>query len=91
MSEDEVKTAVKLWFHHQYAQFYHNGLMKLLECWQKCVDHKGDYVEKNCIDKNDKVQGSYLFWFYSNMHNQLLIKITRHYYSVHPCIIVEIK
>lgn len=31
MSEDEVKTGVKLWFHHQYAQFYHTRLMKLLE------------------------------------------------------------
>jgi hypothetical protein len=30
MSEDEVKTVVKLWFHHQYAQFYHNRLWNYL-------------------------------------------------------------
>jgi hypothetical protein len=74
MSEDEVKTGVKLCFHHQYAQFYHTGIMELFKHWQKHVDHKGDYVKKYCTDMNDKVQWSYLFQFYSNMHTQFLTK-----------------
>jgi hypothetical protein len=30
--DDEVKTAVKLWFCHHDAQFYFEGLTKLHEC-----------------------------------------------------------
>jgi hypothetical protein len=90
MLEDEVKTAVKLLFHHQEAQFYHNSLMEPLEHWQKSVDHKDDYVEKYHIDMKNKVQDSHPFWFYSNMPSQLLIKIMRHYHSAHPCAIALI-
>lgn len=45
-SDDEVKTAVQLWFHHQDAHVYQDTLMKLLELWQKCLQHKNDYVQK---------------------------------------------
>jgi histone-lysine N-methyltransferase SETMAR len=46
LSDDEVKAAVKMWFHPYDAQFCRDGLMKLLECWQKCVHRRKDYTEK---------------------------------------------
>jgi len=45
-SDDEVKTAVWLLFQHRDAHVYQERLTKLLEHWQKCVQHKNDYVEK---------------------------------------------
>jgi hypothetical protein len=59
-SEDDVKTVVKMWFHQQETQLYCDELMKLPECWLKCVDHRDDYVESNCMklqtDFNKSVQ-----------------------------------
>jgi hypothetical protein len=46
LSDDEVKTAVKMWFRQQGAQFCRDGLMKDARCWWKCVDRRGDYAEK---------------------------------------------
>ena len=40
-----IKAAVKSWLTQQDAQFYHDGITKLLEHWQKCVDRSGDYIE----------------------------------------------
>jgi hypothetical protein len=37
LSEDEGKTAVKMWFLQQDAPFSGDGLVKLLEIWPKCV------------------------------------------------------
>ena len=45
-SDDQVKTAVQLWFHHHDAQFYRGGFSKLGKWWGKFVDRYGDYVDK---------------------------------------------
>jgi hypothetical protein len=44
--DDEVTTAVKLWFRHQGTRLYSDGLMELLAGWRKCADREGDYMEK---------------------------------------------
>jgi hypothetical protein len=39
LSDDEVKTAVKMWFRQKDVQFYRDGPMKLPKHLRKCVDH----------------------------------------------------
>jgi len=46
MFGNEVKTAIKLWFHHQGAQFYCERLMNLHYCCSKCIQHKVYYMQK---------------------------------------------
>jgi histone-lysine N-methyltransferase SETMAR len=45
-SDEEVKAAVLLWCRSQSADFYRDGINKLVHRWKKCVDVAGDYVEK---------------------------------------------
>ena len=34
------------WFESHPKSYYAQGLLKVKERWQKCVDMQGDYVEK---------------------------------------------
>ncbi|XP_048259430.1 histone-lysine N-methyltransferase SETMAR-like [Haliotis rufescens] len=45
-SDDDVITAVNNFLSDQEVDLYKSGIMALQHCWQKCVDLKGDYVEK---------------------------------------------
>ena len=45
-TEDEVISAVADFFEDQYESFYTTGIQALQHRWKKCVDHRGDYVEK---------------------------------------------
>jgi hypothetical protein len=45
-SDKEAKAAVRRWFWEKEKYFFKNGIQKLVECWQKCIEFVGDYVEK---------------------------------------------
>ena len=44
--DDEVKAAVRQWFHSQTADFYRSGITKLVLRLDKCLNRHRDYVEK---------------------------------------------
>ena len=45
-ADDEVKEAVHDWLRSQPQTFFSNGIKKLTDCWAKCIEKKGDYIEK---------------------------------------------
>jgi hypothetical protein len=45
-SDKEVKAAVCQWFRDKEKYFFKNGIQKLVDCWQKCIEVGGDYVGK---------------------------------------------
>jgi len=45
-SDDEVTSAVGDYFEDQKETFFKTGIQMLKHLWKKCVDLKGDYVEK---------------------------------------------
>ena len=45
-SNDDAISAVRDFFEGQEENFYAPGIQALQHRWKKCVDHKGDYVEK---------------------------------------------
>ncbi|XP_071043084.1 histone-lysine N-methyltransferase SETMAR-like [Parasteatoda tepidariorum] len=44
--DDEVKTVVMQWLRNQAADFYEEGIQKLLQRYDKCLNVEGNYVEK---------------------------------------------
>jgi hypothetical protein len=48
-SDDEVKQAVTSWIKQTTHEFFIDGMRKLVLGWQKCIERKGDYVEKQEI------------------------------------------
>lgn len=44
--DDEVKTAVFEWLSRQAAEFYDDGIQKLIGRYDKCLNNGGNYVEK---------------------------------------------
>ena len=45
-ADDEVKEAVHDWLHSQPQTFFSSGIKKLTDRWAKCIEKKGDYIEK---------------------------------------------
>jgi len=45
-SVDEVKQAVTSWIKQRAAEFFIDGMRKLVLRWEKCIERQGDYVEK---------------------------------------------
>jgi len=45
-SNDEIKNFVKSFFKKQDTDFYKQGLLKLKNRYEKCIQVQGDYVEK---------------------------------------------
>jgi hypothetical protein len=45
-ADDEVIEAVHNWFRSQPQTFFSNSIKKLTDCWAKCIEKKGDYIEK---------------------------------------------
>ena len=43
---DELKAATEAWFEDQIDDFYFKGIDCLKEKWAKCIEVKGDYIEK---------------------------------------------
>ena len=44
--DDELKAATEAWFEDQIDHFYFKGIDCLKEKWAKCIEVKGDYIEK---------------------------------------------
>jgi hypothetical protein len=44
--DDEVKEAVTTWFASQAASFYDEGIQKLVQRYDKCLNNGGNYVEE---------------------------------------------
>ena len=44
--DDDVKTAVQQWLSSQAADFYEDGIQKLITRYDKCLNIGGNYVEK---------------------------------------------
>ena len=44
--DDELKVAIEAWFEDQIDNFYFKGIDCLKEKWAKCIEVKGDYIEK---------------------------------------------
>jgi len=45
-ADDEVKVAVYDWLHIQPQTFFSNGIKKLTDRCAKCIEEKGEYIEK---------------------------------------------
>jgi histone-lysine N-methyltransferase SETMAR len=46
-SDKEVTAAVRQWFRQkEKVFFFKNGIQKIVEYWQKCIEVGGDHVEK---------------------------------------------
>jgi len=45
-ADDGVKEAVHDWLRSQPQTFFSNGIKKLTDSWAKCIEKKGDYIEK---------------------------------------------
>jgi hypothetical protein len=61
MLGDEVKTALKLWFHHHYAQLYCDDLQNYLHVDQCVSSAKMVMGGNNCTEVNNEVKESYPF------------------------------
>jgi hypothetical protein len=44
--DSEVKEAVTTCFPSQVASFYDEGIQKLVQCYDRCLNNGGNYVEK---------------------------------------------
>jgi histone-lysine N-methyltransferase SETMAR len=44
--DDEVKEAITMCFASQVASFYDEGVQKLVQRYDKCLNNGGNYVEK---------------------------------------------
>ena len=44
--DDVLKAATEAWFENQINDFYFKGIDSLKEKWAKCIEVKGDYIEK---------------------------------------------
>jgi hypothetical protein len=45
-SDQEVENETRNWLTNLDANFYAKGILKLVSCWDKCLNLFGDYVEK---------------------------------------------
>ena len=43
--DEEVKSAVRKWFQKE-NNFFKDRFQKLVQHWQKCIEVRGDFVEK---------------------------------------------
>ena len=44
--DEEVKSALRKWFQKQSTDFFKDGFQKLVQRWWKCIEVRGDFVEK---------------------------------------------
>jgi histone-lysine N-methyltransferase SETMAR len=45
-SNKEVQQVVQKWLCCQPKEFFSIGIHALLKCWNTCMEHNGDYIEK---------------------------------------------
>ena len=53
-SDEEVVMAVEEWVTGKDPDFFSSGLMALEHRWSKCITLKGNYIEKEEVDLNQK-------------------------------------
>ena len=53
-SNEEVVTAVEEWVSGKDPDFFSSGLIALEHCWSKYITLKGNYIEKEEVDLNQK-------------------------------------
>ena len=44
--DEKVRPAVRKWFQKQNTNFFKDGFQKLVQRWRKCIEVRGDFVEK---------------------------------------------
>jgi hypothetical protein len=44
--DEEVESAVRKWFEKHSTNFLKDGFKKLLQRWRKCIEVRGDFIEK---------------------------------------------
>lgn len=44
-NDNNIKSAVRSWLRSVQTKFYHDGISKLVGCWQKCMAVAGDFIE----------------------------------------------
>jgi len=44
--DEEVKSEVRKWFQKQSTNFFKDGFQRLVQRWRKCIEVRGDFVEK---------------------------------------------
>jgi hypothetical protein len=45
-TDEAVQEAVRSWLRGAGTDLYRRGMIKILHCWQKCIDRDGDSAEK---------------------------------------------
>jgi len=45
-SDEEVQQAAHEWLRSQPKEFFSRGMPALPKCWNTCMEHSGDYIEK---------------------------------------------
>lgn len=45
-SDEEVKRAVNIWINSKSPEFFADGMRKLVVRWERCIELKGDFIEK---------------------------------------------
>jgi len=76
--DNEVKTLVRLWFHHQEAQFYCDGLMNIPQGGRPGVL----LYRNNHTQSNRKIQVTCFGFTYIRIPT--FIKFITNYFSAHP-------
>ena len=44
--DEEVKSAVRIWFQKQNTNFFKDGFQEIVQRWRKCIEVHGYFVEK---------------------------------------------
>ena len=45
-SDEDVKRAVNIWINGKSLEFFVDGMRKLVVRWERCIELKGDFIEK---------------------------------------------
>jgi hypothetical protein len=45
-TDEQVKETVADWLNGQVTDFCEEGIIKLVQCLDKCLNHNGNYLEK---------------------------------------------
>jgi len=58
-----VKSAVRKWFQKHNTNFFKDGFQELVARWRKCIEVRGDFVEKYYAALKISDVGIFLFFF----------------------------
>ena len=75
-TDDEVISAVADFFEDQDESFYTTGIQALQHRWKKCVDRRGDYIEKIWSNSTIAAESAYEFSAHPRMFKMLIYKVS---------------